>query len=80
MDALGLKRPAPISLWEKKGKLPKPETIARIAQALGCLTSDLLAGVETPYDLLRRNEFRTGAKARAPSEPRPVRNVRASSA
>lgn len=50
---LGLKRQAPISLWESRSTLPKPETIVRLARAVGCKPRDLLEGVETPYDRLR---------------------------
>src|SRR5690349_16566278 len=53
MVALGLRRPAPISLWESRATLPRPDTIVRLEQALGCDPRELLDGVETPYDRLR---------------------------
>ena len=53
MVALGLRRPAPISLWESRATLPRPDTIVRLARALGCDPRELLDGVETPYDRLR---------------------------
>ena len=53
MRRLGLKRQAPISLWETKATLPRPATIRRIADALNCEPWELLDEVETEYDVLR---------------------------
>lgn len=79
MARLGLKRQAPISLWETGDTLPKPESIVRMAAALHCRAADLLEGVETPYDRLRAGKGLV-TRARAPSEPRSARSVRARSA
>ena len=62
MRRLRLKRTTPISLWESRMTLPKPETIVRIAVALECEPRELLEDVETPYDLLR-----AGKQLSAPS-------------
>lgn len=81
MERIGLKRQTPISLWETEGILPKPQTIEKIARALGCRTSELLEDVATPYDLLRKDQpLSADARARGPTGRRAVRNVRARSA
>lgn len=78
MGRLGLKRPAPISLWESLDGVPRPETIERLARALGCHPRELLEGVETPYDRLKAGrsvlgpeggalERRSGERRRAKS-------------
>ena len=46
-----------ISYWETHSAVPRPETIIRIAEALGCEPKALLDNVETPYDLLRSRGF-----------------------
>ena len=50
---LGLKRPTPISLWERSAAVPAPDTVARVARALNVSPAVLLRGVVTPYDALR---------------------------
>lgn len=50
---MGLKRQAQVSRWETSPDVPSPDTIERIAKAIGCTTADLMLGVVTPYDLLR---------------------------
>ena len=61
--ALGYKRPANVSLLETSKRLPKPATIKRMAAVLGCDPWELLDGVSTPYDELRRKP--TAARKRA---------------
>lgn len=52
--ALKFKRPAPVSLIERRlVKPPRQHTIKRHAAALGCQPCELLAGVPTEYDWLR---------------------------
>lgn len=60
-----LKRPTPISLWEgpRQHAIPKPATIKRLATALGCQPWELLDGVETEYDRLRRGASSDGSVA-----------------
>jgi transcriptional regulator with XRE-family HTH domain len=48
-----LESQALISLWETGRNLPEPDSIQRLANAIGCHTSELLIGVVTPYDKLR---------------------------
>jgi transcriptional regulator with XRE-family HTH domain len=79
MRRLGLKRPAPISLWESRDAIPRPDTIVRLAAALGCSARELLEDVETPYDRLRAGKNLL-QRARGPSEPLTVTSKRASSA
>lgn len=56
---LGYVNQSQISAWERsKERLPAPETVARVAAAVGCTTADLLEGVETPYDRLRASPSR----------------------
>ena len=52
---LGMAKPAPISIWERGSQVPTPRTILRLAAALGCEPADLMAGVVTPTDALRRS-------------------------
>jgi transcriptional regulator with XRE-family HTH domain len=54
---LKLKRPTPVSLWEgqRRSAIPKARTIKKIAAALGCQPWELLDGVETEYDKLRKD-------------------------
>jgi hypothetical protein len=51
----GWKKPADLSVLLGSKALPKPVIIERLARALGCRTSQLMEGVETPYDRLRRD-------------------------
>lgn len=53
---LKLKRPTPISLLEgpRKRAIPKASTIKRYARALRVEPWELLEGVETEHDKLRR--------------------------
>lgn len=44
-----------VSKWEREDALPEPETIEKIAEALGVEPWELLEGVELPYDRLRKN-------------------------
>jgi transcriptional regulator with XRE-family HTH domain len=46
-------RPNWISLLERSTDLPSPDTVSRLAAALGVLPAELLAGVLTPWDVLR---------------------------
>jgi transcriptional regulator with XRE-family HTH domain len=55
-------RQAQVSAWEQSRRRPTPDSIQRIAAAIGCQPSVLLAGVMTEIDTLR------GAKA--PTAPR----------
>jgi transcriptional regulator with XRE-family HTH domain len=50
---LGLKRQSQVSIFERSGRLPKPETIKKIAAALESEPWQLMVGVLTPYDELR---------------------------
>ena len=77
---IGLRRPAPVSLWETGTGLPRPETIIRMAAALECTPAELLLDVETPYDRLRAGKGTVHDNARAPSERSAVTGKRASSA
>lgn len=52
-ERLGFKRPTAISLWERSDHLPEPDTIDKLARAIGCAAADLMRGVITPYDVLR---------------------------
>jgi transcriptional regulator with XRE-family HTH domain len=45
-----------ISKWETEGGLPEPDTITKVADALGVAAADLLEDVELPYERLRRAE------------------------
>ncbi len=60
-------RPSWISLLERTTDLPTPETVKRLADALGVLPSELLAGVITPWDVLRGTTEPMRAKASATS-------------
>lgn len=51
--AIGYKRSANISLLETRRALPRPETIVKVARALGIPTSAFLEDVDVPYDALR---------------------------
>jgi transcriptional regulator with XRE-family HTH domain len=51
--ALGFERQANVSLLERSKALPKPETVRKMASAIGVEPSALLDGVVTPYDRLR---------------------------
>jgi transcriptional regulator with XRE-family HTH domain len=53
---LGLKRQANLSRLENGNAVPSPKRICAFAKALTCRTSELLDGVETDYDRLRRDE------------------------
>jgi transcriptional regulator with XRE-family HTH domain len=52
-ERLGMRRPTPISSWERSAHVPEPGTIKRLADAIGCPPAKLLRGVVTPYDELR---------------------------
>jgi transcriptional regulator with XRE-family HTH domain len=53
-ERLGYQRPATICQWERDGAhLPEPETIVKLATAIGCKPAALLRDVITPYDALR---------------------------
>jgi transcriptional regulator with XRE-family HTH domain len=52
-ERLHFKRQTPLSIWERDRKLPGPKTIEKLAHAIGCSTAELMAGVTSPYDLLR---------------------------
>lgn len=77
---LKLKRPAQVSLLESSRALPKPETIAKLAEAMSAELGrtvepkELLHDVETPYDLLRAGKpivtKRKTARSRAPTDLR----------
>lgn len=58
-EKMKLKRPTPISLWEgpRKGTVPKVSTIKRLAKAVACEPWELLDGVDTEYDKLRRRDL-----------------------
>jgi transcriptional regulator with XRE-family HTH domain len=51
---LGYQRPSNVSLLETSRRLPKPSTIKKMAAVLECETWELLDGVETPWDALRK--------------------------
>lgn len=75
---LGLKRAAPLSTLELGTHVPKAETIVEYAAAIGCEPKDLLAGVMTPYDVLRGSTAPTPARTPTertltPNEKRAVR-------
>lgn len=57
-ERLGLRRPTPISLMEgpRRREIPKPPTVRRIAAALGVDPWELMDGVITEYDRLRRGQ------------------------
>lgn len=63
---LGLGRAAPLSRLENSEHIPKPETIAEYAGAIGCTPADLLRGVLTPYDALRGSSVPLAPKAEDP--------------
>lgn len=46
-------RPSWVSLLERSTDLPTPETVERLARALGVVPAELLEGVITPWDVLR---------------------------
>ena len=51
---LGYKRQSPVSHWETgKTELPEAPTIIKMAQELGCSTTDLMRSAVTPWDALR---------------------------
>ena len=54
-----------ISLLERSTDLPSPETVKRLSEALGVLPSELLAGVLTPWDILRGTTTPVPAKGAA---------------
>ena len=58
-EALGYKDRNPLQVWrwERRGLLPAPATIQRLADFLECLPSELLENVETDYDRLRANTY-----------------------
>ena len=58
--ALGYKDRQNTQIWqyERGGLLPRPLTIYKIAQFLGCEPAELLDGVETDYDRLRAGTYR----------------------
>lgn len=64
-----------ISKWEY-AELADPGTIVRLAAKLNGRTSQLLDGVITPYDLLRK-DLPLPARGKPPSGTRPVKSVRA---
>jgi transcriptional regulator with XRE-family HTH domain len=76
-ERLGLKGTTPVSLWESRAAIPRPETVVRIAQALACQPSELLQGVETPYDRLRAGKSLDGSRRRSRLEPPTARTRRA---
>ena len=58
--ALGYQDRQHSQIWkyERGGLLPRPLTIYKIAQFLGCDPAELLEGVETDYDRLRAGTYR----------------------
>lgn len=55
---LKMARQGSISNIERsRGSFPSPKTIRRHAKALNCRPSELLAGVETEYDRIRRGDY-----------------------
>ena len=58
--ALGYQDRQITQIWkyERGGLLPRPLTIYKIAQFLGCDPAELLEGVETDYDRLRAGTYR----------------------
>jgi len=51
---LGFQRPSNVSLLETSSRLPKPQTIQKMAAVLECETWELLEDVETPWDAIRQ--------------------------
>lgn len=45
-----------VSKWETEGVLPEPDTVEKVAAALGVKPWQLLDGVDTGYDRLRRGD------------------------
>jgi transcriptional regulator with XRE-family HTH domain len=56
-DLLGHSNNSTISKWENSDTVPEPETIEKIASALGQPASELLDGVVTQYDRLRGGDL-----------------------
>lgn len=51
----GWTKPSDLSVLLRSKALPEPAIIERLARALGCRPSQLMEGVETPYDRLRKD-------------------------
>jgi transcriptional regulator with XRE-family HTH domain len=65
-EALGYVRTSNVSLLENSKRLPKPDTIKKMAAAIRCETWELLENVKIPHEELRRRpDQRAPKRARA---------------
>lgn len=76
-ERLGLGDATEIPLWESGRLLPAPETIAAIAEVLGCDIADLIGAKVILADAGDSDPPAAEERARAPSGPRAARKVRA---
>lgn len=56
-ERIGHKNNSTVSKWETEDLLPEPDTVERVATALGIAPSVLLQDVELPYDRLRGRDL-----------------------